>query len=381
MVTGVSTGYTRPGMVNANFSVYHLAAETYLAGGDIYAVAPEAFPTFFYRYPPGTVLAFVPFTIVDAWSGYLGFSVLSVGAGGLLGWICLRTVSSAGPEVGSVDKLLVTAACLVTPYTVPNLVFGNVNLLLAAALAVGLFALERDEQTTAGLLIGAVVSVKLFPATVGAWLLRRRAWRGVAAAAAVGVVVLAVGLMTHGLDVTQFYLAEVLLDEARAGGEIGDPARAYVTLHRPIGLLVDGGAWRYAIAVALLAPAVGYCYTVIETPMDRLVAMGATVIAMLLVVPATFTYLPLVTYPLLPLLYLLDGRVRSLSLMGWAITQLSLTLRREAIVSAVLPDPIAEATIEWLRTLLELGTPPTFGLLLLLAAFALRARSHHTENP
>lgn len=380
LVTVVSMTLTRPDMVNANFSVYHRAAEVALAGGDFYAVAPSGFPTLTYLYPPATVLAFAPFTPLTPLTGYLVHSLLSIGACLALAWACTSYLAERGIDLSRLDLGLIGSACLLSPFVVPTLVFGNVNMLLAASIGLGLLAIERDRPGHGGALIGAVASIKVFPALVGVWLARDRAWRALLTAAAVGVATLLLGVLAFGLEVTQYYLSEVLLGQGAQPGAVTDPARGFVTLHRPISRLLDiAGLELIGISAVVLAPVVGYGYMAIETARDRLIAAFVTLVATLLVLPSTFTYVPYAYFPFIPLLYLLEGRARSLFAIGALVTHVPITLREGVLLRAVVPPALLEPLQRSLEAVLSIGTFPLFGLLVCLAA-CLIAKSERMDR-
>lgn len=369
LVAAASMALTRSSMVAANYSVYHRAAEVAIAGGDFYAAAPPAFPSFTYLYPPATVLGYVPLTLVSPRTGFLIHSTVSIGAGLVLAWTATLVIAEAGIDVDRLDVALIGGVCLLSPYVVPTLVFGNVNLLLAAGLAVGFVGLERGRSAPAGVLFGAVASVKIFPALVGAWLLRLRAWGAILAATAMGLGVVLVGIVVFGVEVTQHYLTEVLLGQAEHTAGVTDPARGFVTLHRPLSLVFDrSGLWLVVPSVIVLAPVVGYSYVAIETARDRLIAYFTTVAAVVLAFPSTFTYVPLVYFPFIPLLYILKGRSRRLFLVGGLVMHLAISLRNDALLLAVGPSMLMDPLMRALTTVLSVGTFPTFGLLVCLGA-------------
>ena len=380
----------RSGLVASSYLVYHHAALAVLAGESLYAAPPPSHPGFTYMYPPATVLAYVPLALLPWRIGLAIQTLATLAAVAVLAGICVRTLRDLGVEVTRVDLGLVTGFCLLSPTAFPSVAFGNVNLLLAAAVAVGLAALEADRQWAGGLAapwahrewvagaaLGAVAAVKVFPALLGVWLLRRRSVRGVVGAILTGAGVLAVGLLVFGLETTVYYVTDVLFP--RAGGDefvaVTETRRAFLTLHRPLLLLVDlGPVGLVALSVAVVAPLVGYCYTTVATPLDRLVAAFVTVAAALVVVPSYYVYYPLVFYPLIPLCYLLDGRPRVLVLAGGVLGTFAVTMRSADALEALLPRGVAGPALDGLDAILTVVTPPTLGLVVAMLGCCLYVR-------
>ena len=240
--------------VALDFEVYYFAARTVLEGGPLYGVSPVGVDYLVYAYPPLTVLAFLPFTLLPPFPAYLVFTGLTLGAGLLVARLLLDYLDRHGRSLSRVDRTLVYAFCTLLVHAMPSNVFGQVNLPLALALAAGFDWLDRAASVSgghddherlerlAGVAFGLAAFVKVFPALVGVWLLRRRAWQAVGAAVVTGVTGIGLGLLAFGPETTLAYVTEAVLprasDDAFAGGL--DPGAAYVTVRRPLSVLFPG---------------------------------------------------------------------------------------------------------------------------------------------
>lgn len=368
----------RPHMLGVNFRVYHVAAQTALAGESLYAVTPPGLPAYRYLYPPVTVLAFVPYAPLGWRVGFAVHTLVTVGVAVATGLLLVRVVESRGVRLARLDRALVVGWVVVGIHAVASLFFGQVNHHLLALLAVGFVAVEHGElpgggwphgETISGVAFALAALVKLFPALAGVWLLRRRAWRAVAAATATGLAGLLVGVLAFGVDAHRAYVREALVprqEHATFAGGL-DPGATYVTLRRPISVLLPNvdPALYGPLAVAVLAPVVGYLYLDVDDPVDRLVAFFATVAAMVLVVPSLLLYVLFLSAALVPLLYLLEGRrARRLFVAGALVACIPFAGPR---VVAPLAVVLPEAATGVLADLLALGTPPLWGIGLMLA--------------
>jgi hypothetical protein len=366
---------TRPGAVALDFEVYYFAAETVLDGGPLYGVSPVGVDYLVYAYPPLTVLAFLPFTLLAPFAAYLVFTALNLAAGLLAGRLLLAYLDRHGRVLGGTDRALVYAFVTLSVHAMPSTVFGQVNLPLALAFTAGFVWLDRAAErgggpdgrgeSRAGVAFGLAAFLKAFPALVGVWLLRRRAWRAVGAAVAVGLGGLGLGLVLFDPDTSLAYVTEALLpragDDAFAGGL--DPGAAYVTVRRPLSVLFPGwGSLALTVAAFLVvAPVVGALYAKLDAGslVGRLVGAYATVAGILVFLPSFPVYHVLLYFPVLGLLYVLEGRAYRVVVAGSLLWNLSVRIDD---VRAVL-DPLgAEGVASTLRPAVALVTPSLVGL-------------------
>jgi hypothetical protein len=317
-VVPVDVGQSTSGAyMGVNFHVYHATAERVLAGDPIYGITPEpAAANFVYLYPPVTVPSFVPFTLFDWTTGYIVFTVLNVLAGVVATVLIVSYVESLGPRLGWLDVGLVFGLWTLSIHASATVFFGNINLFLGLAFAVGFWALGTDRDVTAGVAFAVAALFKLFPALVGLWLLRDRRWLATASAVLTGVGGLVAGAALFGIDPTREFFTVVLPGRTDSslfvGGYPADGA-FYVTVQRPLSHLIwtlwPGAPYAVlpASAVAFCGPVLAFFYRHADTERGRLMAMFATVVVALVVVPSFRLYAPLLFVHLVALLYTWDG--------------------------------------------------------------------------
>jgi hypothetical protein len=359
-----------------DFEVYYHAARVVLDGGPLYGVSPVGVDYLVYAYPPLTVLAFLPFTLLPPLPAFLVFTALTVGAGLLAARVMLAYLERYGRTLDRPDRLLVYAFAALSVHAMPSNVYGQVNLPLALALVAGFAWLDRTDdapsseargrwESRAGVAFGLAAFVKAFPALVGVWLLRRRAWRAVAAAVLTGVAGLALGAVVFGSDTSLAYVTEALLpradDDAFAGGL--DPGEDYVTVRRPLSVLFPGwGSIALAAgAFAVVAPVVGVLYARLDTGtlLGRLVGAYATVAGTLVFLPSFPVYGVLLYFPVVPLLFVLEGRAYRTFVVGALLWNVSV---RFDDVRVVLDRLDVDGLAETLRPLFALASPSLVGL-------------------
>jgi hypothetical protein len=310
-----------------NYHVYHVAAERVLAGEPFYGVAPDtATGNFVYLYPPVTVTGFLPLGSLDWTTGYLVFTFLSLCGALAATVVVVRYVESLGTPLGWLDLALVFGLFALSIHVSATVYFGNINVLLGLAFAVGFWALRQDRERAAGTAFGIAALFKLFPALVGLWLLRDRRLEATAAAIGTGVAGLLAGIALFGVDTTVQFFRTVVPNRSDSAAFVGGlPADGpfYVTVQRPLSHLL-WGLWPGAPYPLLPASAALVCgatlavfYRRIETERDRLMAIFATVVVTLVAVPSFRLYAPLLFLPLVALLYTwTDGAGRRLFLAG-----------------------------------------------------------------
>jgi hypothetical protein len=370
LVSLVETAIATPGEVALNFQVYYGAAEAFLAGEPLYGQSPVGVGWLVYLYPPLSVLAFVPLVLLPYSVAFAVFTGVSLLGGLVLAGVLVRVVERHGEPLERVDRALVVAFVVCGIYTVPSLVFGQVNLLLALAVAVGFTAVAAGRELRAGSTLGLAAFVKVFPAGFGLWYLRRRAPRALLAAVATGGGLLVAGLAL-GPDLTVAYVTEALLPQSsRAAFEGGlGPNAEFLTLRRPLSLLFpESSLARTVGAVVLLVPVVAVGCRRVDTPRQRLVAAFAIVAGVLLALPSYPIYYVVLAYPLVPLLYLFEGPGRRLFLAGAGLAMVTIHLDdvRAGVAALGLPAPAQEGVLAVLAPVLTAGTPPLYGFLLCL---------------
>lgn len=364
-----------PNRLGIDFQVYYVAAEASLAGENFYTVAPPDHPEFYYLYPPLTVVLFYPFTAFSGWvPAFVVFTALKLVAGSAVALLLIRITEASEMTLARFDRVLIGAYVLLSIHSIPSLLYGQVNLYLVLALVLGFYWLDRNRGTAAGVAFAAAAFVKMFPAAIGVWLLRRRSVRAIVAATATGIGLWLLSVATFGVDAHRVYLTEALLPRMDSDLFVGglDSGLPYVTIRRPISVALPGldPAWLTPIAFFLLAPVVAYLYTDVQNRTDRLVAIHGTLTAILLFFPSFFVYVVILYPTLVPLLYRLEHQpARRLFLSGAAVASFAFTLQSVENAVSLVPAPasVTGAFLAVLEPLLTFGTPPLYGSVLMLA--------------
>ena len=358
--------------------VYRHAAEALLAGGDFYAVSPPRLPGYNFIYPPIVVLLFVPHALLDSALGaYAIQAALTVVFGLGTTVIVVRALERRGLAVARLDRALIAAFTLFSAHSAITLANGQVTIWLGAAFALGFHALDRNREAVAGTAFAAAALIKVFPAAIGLWLLRRRAWRAVAAAVATGLGGLALGALVLGPDLTVTYVEDVLLGRYEGQTFQGRPEPDQSTggAQRQIAALTGLGSPALGVlAVLLLAPVVLALYRQIDTDARRQAATLATIISVLLVVPLQRLYMPLFVFPLLVLLYTLPaGPARRVLILGALVSYVRTNheFLATTVESAGLPAAVMEPALALLSAFFTFVLPTTLGLWIMLAACVL----------
>jgi len=371
----LATPFVSPEQFTLASDVYYHAAEALLSGGDIYEVAPPGRPDYHYIYPPVVVFAFVPHALTGSPAGaYLLQTALNVCSAAGIAALLWRALARRGCSLSRLDAVLLFGFALVSGYSSISLVNGQVNIGLAFAIALGLDALDRSRDRLAGGAFAVAALVKVFPAALGLWLLRRRAYRGVAVAIALGAAGLLVGLLALGPDVTATYLTDVLTGRHDSFDGAPDPTQTRGGAQRQVAALFGlGPPYVTPLAALVLAPVLGSLYLDIETARQRQATVLGTLLATLLFLPLQRLYLVLFVFPLVVLLYQLPGgRARTLLLAGtlvsFARTQSSVV---EGALTALPLGGLEAPLVAAVERLFAVVLPPTLGMWLLLGACVL----------
>lgn len=372
---------TAPEQVRLASDVYLRAGEALLAGENIYAVSPSRLDDYYYLYPPVVTLVFVPHALVG--SSLVAFGIqtaLNVAASVGIATVIYRALSRRGVEVERLDFGLLVGFCLLSAYASIPLINGQVTHWLAFAFAVGFDALDRRQESLAGAAFAGAALVKVFPAAIGLWLLRRRAWRAVGVAVLTGVGGLLLGALLFGPDLTVAYFSDVLVGRYTGSSFDGMPqtTRNADGIRRQLAALTGiGRPWRTVVAAAILAPFLAILYKRTDTDARRQAAGLGTVVVTLLFLPLQPMYSLLFVFPLCILLYRLPkGRHRTTLVAGVLLSYLAVGFEEFVIAVEVVPLPerITTLLLGVADPVFTVILPPTVGLWLLLVACVLVAR-------
>jgi len=364
--------FTSPEQLMLASDVYRTAAEALLAGEDFYAVSPPRLPGYNFIYPPIVISLFLPHALVGAVGAYAIQTALNVTFGLGTTVIVVRALGRRGLAITRLDWGLIAAFTLVSAHSAITLANGQVTIWLGAAFALGFHMLDQNRETVAGTAFAAAALVKVFPAAIGLWLLRRRAWRGVAAALATGLGGLALGALALGPDVTATYIQDVLLGRYEGQTFAGTPAPDETVggAQRQLAVLTGLRSPALgALAVLVLAPVVLALYRRVDTDARRQATILATIIGVLLAVPLQRLYMPLFAFPLLVLLYTLPaGRARRALILGALVSffRVNYSVTATTVEAVPLPAAVTDPLLSVLRALFTFVLPTTLGLWIML---------------
>lgn len=355
-----------------------------LEGASIYGTHPPGRPGYYFIYPPIVVVIFIPHALLG--SDLAAFSlqtVLNVLAAGGTAWIVYQALQRRRVDSSIGDLGILFGFVLASPYGAIHLINGQVTLWMGFLIALGLYALEDGRQRLAGSAFAGAAILKVFPAVLGLWLLRRRAYRAVFVALLTGIGAIAIGWMMLGTGTSMTYFSEVLL--GRYGGYtfdgIPDPGVSTGGIRRQIAALFDvGPPITTVIAIVVIVPILGYLYKDVDSDRRRLATVLGTVVGTLLFLPLQPLYFPLIVYPLAVLLYTIPpGGTRVVVLAGTLLSFLHVGYEEAlAMSTVVVSDPVI---LSMIRTALDgiftVILPPTAGMWLLLFGCIL---VHRDEN-
>ncbi|MFB6112291.1 MAG: glycosyltransferase family 87 protein [Halobacteriaceae archaeon] len=358
---------TKPALAGVNLRTYRLAALALERPAQLYTVAPPGFPDLTWLYPPLVAVVFLPIARLEpfglALAAHTGVLII---AGMALGGTLLEVIEAGGGDVSPVDRALIFGISILSPHAAPSLYYGNINPVLALALAGALLAAERRRPWTTGSLLAVPATIKVFPAGFGLWILWRREWREAAAALLVGILVVLGSLGLVGLAPLREYGLTVLVERGSAQLFVNglDPAAQYVTLWRALSYVLPATTpVLLGASLLLLAAPVGVVLygASPSTTVGRIAALHVTVIAVLLAIPSYAVYVVFAVPTLVCLLYVLPaGRAHTIVTAGAGLSMLTVTLGslRDLGLDGLL--------YEVLRPPLTLGSPQLWGLLLTL---------------
>lgn len=376
------------GNVGANFRTYRYAAKLAREGTSFYGTVPPGLEDWaVYLYPPVTVVAYYPFTILDWMTGYWLVVGLNVVAGLGVAVAIVRFIERSGRRLGYLDVVLIAGLLIVSPFTFGTIYYGNINLLIALAFVVGFLSLERGRSVLAGAAFGSAALFKLFPALVGVWLLNRRSWRSIGSATAVGTGGLLAGVAVYGWSPTDVFFTDVLTDRAEtatfAGGYPVDSVY-YVTIQRPLshvlwGIVPDAPSeLLFPLAALIAAGLLAVFYANVETHTERLMAILATIVVAVTLFPALQWYLVLLFFPMVPLWYLWDGPGRRLFLAGGVV--MFVNLKPGALIEEIQNFGLPQLLEGVVLDVVSFATLQLYGIGIMLVACVLARYRLHPER-
>jgi hypothetical protein len=191
--------------VRSDFTQDYLAAQAALRAESIYApFTPEQLagvglrPDVLQNYhPPLTIALLLHLGLLPYSLAVILWTVFCLG---LYVWIWYAVVRELDLGIPAAwGPLLIGLSLLWFPFQF-HIILAQLSIPLAACVVGCWLSLRRGRDVLAGALLGLAVLIKLFPALLLLYLVWRRRWRALGAAAAVGAAGLALTLATIGLD-------------------------------------------------------------------------------------------------------------------------------------------------------------------------------------
>lgn len=161
-----------------------------------------------YTYPPFSALLFMPLTWLPTQVAHLVFLVVSA-----VSYLVLVAVFGRRLHWTPIEIAWVAVLALRLEPVVRTFHLGQVNFLLAAAVAIDLFVVPARFR---GMLIGLAAGVKLTPAVFGAAFLLQRDWGSALRSVGTGVVTVIIGLAVLPGESWRYW-TQLLRDPRRIG--------------------------------------------------------------------------------------------------------------------------------------------------------------------
>ena len=198
-----------------DLDVYRIGAQAWLDGDSLYGQLPvtSAGLRLPFTYPPAAAVLLSPVAFVPFWAANAIATAASLSA--LVVLLALSLRRSRTWRALSAPLLALLAASLLVEPVQATLGFGQVNLVLAALVA--LDVVPARTWWPRGVLIGVAAAVKLTPAVFVLALLVRRQYREAATAGLAFTVVTLVAWVLAPQD-SEHYWTEILWNPSRIGG-------------------------------------------------------------------------------------------------------------------------------------------------------------------
>ncbi len=366
----VTTALMSPEQFGLASSVYATAAETWLAGGDPYDVTPDHLGGYYFLYPPIALLVFIPHGLLGLTGAYALQLVVNTVVAIAFIRLLIDALTRRGTTLERIDIALIGGFIILSPHGVSQFIQGQTTIWLAFAVAIGIDAVDRHRERVAGVGFAFAAIIKVFPAALGLWLLRMRAWRAVLAAIVTGLGAMALGAMLLGPELTVQYLSDVLLAryERESYLRAVDPHTSVGGIRRQLGGLFGvSDTYMTPLALAILLPILAACYRSIETDVQRQGAALASIIALLMFLPLQPLYFAFAFFPLVILLYRLEwGLARYLLLAGVLCSLVMVDLDAVLGFASMLPGGLENVVTDLATAFFTVALPTDIAMWLML---------------
>lgn len=270
-----------------DLDVYRIGAQAWLDGTSLYGQLPvtQAGLSLPFTYPPAAAILFAPLAVVPFVAASAAVTICSLAAVITLLVLALRGSVRGGARAAVVLTLL--APSLLAEPVLATLGFGQVNLILAAMVAVDVLA--PRTWWPRGLLIGIASAIKLTPLVFLLVLLVRRQYREAATALLTFLVVTALAWAAAPRDSGQYWTG-VLWNPDRIGGAAYAGNQSINGLLLRLGLSgpAERGAW--LVCAALVVVLAWVAMTKAERRGDVVLLVGINGLVALLASPVSWTH-------------------------------------------------------------------------------------------
>ena len=286
LITFVAAGLTahRSGSLGVDLDAYVLGAQRILDGASPYDIRllretlhAGGHGVITPAYPPGTLLAFAPFTVLPHAVGLAAFIVF--------GLVCLLAV----PRVLGSRDVRCSLAMLLSGGALAGVILGSVSPLITLAVAV--LWRVRDRDVAAAACVAVLIAAKLLFWPLALWLLLRGRLRAFAIAITVAALLLVASFAPVGMDGAREYATVVRLI-AQIQQTDGFSVIAYV---HAAGFSVAAGS----LVTVLLAGMLAWRAVAAQRRGDELACFTCMLALVLVASPIVWThYLPILFVPL-----------------------------------------------------------------------------------
>lgn len=374
-----------------DFHAYYFAGKAVLNGDDFVgtAIQSESFLSGkAYVYPPITAIVFTIYGFTPHWqTSYIFHIILTLSTLFLLARCTMALIERHSIKLDIIDRVLIVGFHLFSVPAMLAIYRGNVDPFILLAIVSGFFALEQGRQASAGAIWSFAAIFKLFPAVLGIWFLFQRSWRAIIVAVGVGFSSLGIGVAIFGiqphLEFFEYLLTERSRNAAFSNGL--DPNRQWITIRRPLSHLFPlPGHMLTVIGTLIFLPALLYLYRRIESDLDSLFAVFATLaIALITIVPSTTGYVVYLLFPTVALVYVINEFIPWLLFLG-GIVLINLPIypkhidRGIAIMGST--GPMVDGFQLVVSTMLGFMSVGLWGFLFVIAGYLLSVSSFENSN-
>jgi alpha-1,2-mannosyltransferase len=170
-------------------------------------VAPGSLTIGYNAHPPTSVLLTVPFAVLDYYDATAAWNLFSLAAFAVSLWLVQRQLSIPFPAWAVLPLVTLLLVCAPLMYQLDQ---AQLNLFLLL-LVTGAWAADRTGRPVwAGVLLGAAMTLKLFPGFLFLYFAARRQWRSLAVGAGTFILLTGLTVAVLGVETYRSYIRDVL---------------------------------------------------------------------------------------------------------------------------------------------------------------------------